>query len=295
MFLPLRTRFDALHDRFGTAGILIAVIALVAALGGTAVAANNALTGKEKKQVRNIAKKFAGKRGAKGTPGPAGPLGPQGPAGIAGPAGANGDAGPQGDEGAPGASVFVEEEPAGDNCEVGGQKLSSPVSGISYVCDGKIGEDGEPGEDGESGPEGSPWTMGGTVPSGETLKGSWSIGQVNADAADEPVYLDISFGIPLAASPTNVHFFPNGSDPLFTTHCPGTVSDPQASPGRLCIYAAAGQTNWTVPVAGGLAGNTVNAANKVSPDPTVGAVIEGGTDGAGPASAFGTWAVTAPN
>ena len=41
----LRTRYRALHNRFGTAGVVVAVIALVVALSGTALAASGATVG----------------------------------------------------------------------------------------------------------------------------------------------------------------------------------------------------------------------------------------------------------
>jgi hypothetical protein len=76
----------SIHQKLGTAGFVISIIALVAALGGSAFAAKGALTHKQKKEVKKIAqteaKKFAGKPG---------------------PAGAKGDTGPKGDRGAKGA------------------------------------------------------------------------------------------------------------------------------------------------------------------------------------------------
>jgi Collagen triple helix repeat (20 copies) len=82
-----------MHDKLGTAGLIVAIVALVAALTGTAFAAVG-LNGKQKKEVTKIAKKYAGKKGA---------TGPAGPAGAAGAPGAKGDAGAKGDSGAPGA------------------------------------------------------------------------------------------------------------------------------------------------------------------------------------------------
>jgi hypothetical protein len=93
-----------IHERLGTAGFVIAIIALVAALSGGAYAATGGgLNGKQKKEVTKIAKKYAGKPGANGAPGGAGPVGPTGTAGAAGKDGANGTNGAPGDPGAPGA------------------------------------------------------------------------------------------------------------------------------------------------------------------------------------------------
>ncbi|HET9154320.1 MAG TPA: hypothetical protein VFN85_09425 [Solirubrobacterales bacterium] len=85
--------FSRIHQKLGTAGFVIAIVALIVALGGAAYAALPGLNSKEKKEVKKIAKKFA-KQGATGAPGAPG---------VMGPAGARGDSGAKGDTGAPGA------------------------------------------------------------------------------------------------------------------------------------------------------------------------------------------------
>jgi hypothetical protein len=90
-----------IHNKLGTAGLVIAVVALVAAVAGTAFAAGG-LTKKQEKQVVKIAKKYAGKPGApgaQGSKGDTGGTGPQGQKGDPGPKGDNGERGPQGDTG----------------------------------------------------------------------------------------------------------------------------------------------------------------------------------------------------
>jgi hypothetical protein len=77
-----------MHQKLGTAGFVVAIVALVVALTGAAFAAGG-LTKQQEKQVKKIAKKYA-KRGKTG------PVGPQGPAGAPG---AKGDQGPKGDRG----------------------------------------------------------------------------------------------------------------------------------------------------------------------------------------------------
>jgi hypothetical protein len=100
-----------IHSKLGTAGLVVAIVALVVALAGGAYAAQQGLNGKQKNEVKKIAKKFAGQDGA---PGATGPQGPKGDAGATGPAGKDGA---DGEDGAPGAD----------------------------------GEDGAPGADGEPG------------------------------------------------------------------------------------------------------------------------------------------------
>ncbi len=87
------------HSKFGTAGLVVAIVALVAALTGAAFAAGG-LTKQQEKQVKKIAKKYAGKRGPAG---PKGDTGAKGDQGAKGDAGAKGDTGAKGDSGQPGA------------------------------------------------------------------------------------------------------------------------------------------------------------------------------------------------
>jgi hypothetical protein len=93
--------YQRFHDRFGTAGVILGIIALILALGGTALAASGKLTSKQKKEVEKIAKKYAGKPGAPGAPGAVGPQGPGGPKGDTGAQGPQGEEGPQGPQGEP--------------------------------------------------------------------------------------------------------------------------------------------------------------------------------------------------
>jgi hypothetical protein len=87
-----------IHNKLGTAGLVVAVVALIAAVAGTALAAGG-LTKKQEKQVVKIAKKYAGKQGPQGPRGDAGPAGAPGPAGATGPKGDTGSDGPEGPEG----------------------------------------------------------------------------------------------------------------------------------------------------------------------------------------------------
>jgi hypothetical protein len=84
--------FSRIKDKLGTAGLIVAVAALIAALGGTALAALPGLNSKQKKEVTKIAKKFA-------TPGPAGPAGATGSQGAKGDAGSAGAPGKDGQNG----------------------------------------------------------------------------------------------------------------------------------------------------------------------------------------------------
>ena len=80
--LPIRAN----REPFGKAGLTVAIVALVFAMIGGAYAAGT-LTGKQKKEVEKIAKKFAGKNGSAGLQGSSGKDGSPGAAGQPGPPG----------------------------------------------------------------------------------------------------------------------------------------------------------------------------------------------------------------
>lgn len=93
-----------IHEKLGTAGLIVAVVALVAALTGSAFAAVDKLSPQEKKEVKKIAKSFAkkGPTGPQGLAGPAGAPGAKGDTGAKGATGPEGPEGPTGEEGPPG-------------------------------------------------------------------------------------------------------------------------------------------------------------------------------------------------
>jgi len=176
--------FSMLKNRFGIPGI-IAVMALIFAMIGGAYAATGALTAKQKKEVKAIA------RGLVGT-GPAGAVGPQGPAG---PAGALGTAGEKGATGPKGAT-------------------------------GDTGPKGATGDTGPTCPSGAC-----TLPSGATETGLWSVGRVQGVPV---VFVSASFPLRLTANPTFNFVHVLETNP----NCPGSISEPKANPGQLCVYTA---------------------------------------------------------
>jgi hypothetical protein len=252
--------YQRIKDRFGTAGLVVAVIALVAAVGGTALAAGG-LTKSQEKQVTKIAKKYAGKPGAIG------------PAGANGTNGTNGAAGAKG---ADGESVDVNTY-AGPECATAteeGAELTN-TTGTVYVCNG------------ENGIEGSPWTAGGTLPSGKTETGVWG-----GIAAAGPNVFPMSFSLPLALPLDAAHAIgikEGASVPAEcenTTHA-GTASptNPEADPGYVCAYLAFDSSESENSVAV----KNLAIANGAS---TAGAYLFFGSPE--PAFLTGTYAVTAP-
>lgn len=253
-----------LRNQVGTAGLVVAIVALVAALAGGAIAATGGSSdGKASASA-------AGKKGPRGPKGPKGAPGPAGPQGPVGPQGPKGDAGSAGANGADGA-------------------------------DGTDGEPGPTGPTGKAGKEGSPWTAGGTLPEGATETGAWGFGEGGpAGATVENAgfsYLPISFPIALADQlpPANVHFLDESGNEIPSgnpsTDCLGTVAEPTAANGHLCVYTGY-LLNAQIGVSGGLFpvqrvdGSFEPGAN------TAGAFLVFREVGATGGTAAGTWAVS---
>ncbi len=147
-----------------------------------------------------------------------GKRGPAGPQGVAGAVGAQGAAGPAGKDGAAGK-------------------------------EGLQGKEGPQGQPGEKGVEGSPWAVGGTLPSGKTLTGDWSVYTEGSGSAHVQATDSVSFGLPLASVPAAHYIREDGKEPFFDeatkkegereqSACPGSAASPKAVAGNLCVYAS---------------------------------------------------------
>jgi hypothetical protein len=246
--------FSRIHNKLGTAGLIVAVVALIAALAGTAFGALPGLNGKQKKEVKKIAKKLvkAGPQGPQGAPGPAGA---QGAAGAKGSDGAAGKEGPPGPPGEPGV------------CSISNPKCVLPP-GATLTGTWSFFNRGLQQLETEVGGETKSYLVG--VPR---------------------VLVHISFPLRINPAPDLFSVAENwigeGQDP--TPDCPGSYTEPEAAPGELCLYAAevanAG-SNATHEPEGFSAFETDRTSGVVFQFLT----NEEGLNGWG----FGTWAVTAP-
>jgi hypothetical protein len=276
----LRHPIRALHEPFGKAGLTVAILALVLAMGGAAFAASGSLSGKQKKEVQKIAKRYAKAGVAGGT-------------GAAGPAGKNGARGAEGLSGSDGVGVTTAAASSAE-CPSGGIKVSS-ASGKSKVCNGTTG-----------------FTE--TLPSGKTETGVFSTG-LRRGEAEYIYYEEIAFPIPLAAPIEAGHALyvtteeqEGGTAPA---ECPGSVEEPTAAPGNLCFYQGSTRVGSEEVEDPPLSGQMVTVEGEfrfvtvVSPtEPPTGAGSSAGKTGAiagfgyeavaGTTWLQGTWAVTAP-
>jgi hypothetical protein len=282
--------FSRLRKRVTFPNVVLTLV-LVFAMTGGAYAAKKILITSTSQISPSVLKKLKGNRGPAGK---AGATGPQGPAGPAGPAGAGskgepGTAGTNGTDGANGASVTSKAfNGKVGSCNAGGSEFSS-ASGTTYACNGAEGKEGE------EGPEGSPWTAGGTLPSGKSEKGSWgAAGQPYpvVKGVVEAVVASISFTVPLSAAPEKVTVITAGKEGE-GGGCPigSKVSKPEAEPGNLCVFVSEADnvlnSYITKPDEGVLGGGNGSAS-------TMGAVVVSLAEThEEPVLAFGTWAVTA--
>ena len=149
-------------------------------------------------------------------------------------------------------------------------------------ADGAAGVQGPEGPEGPQGDTGAPGPLVGTLPAGATLRGAFGFG-ARVDAVGSLVEGVISYPFPTATSPTRIVVQKDATPPA---ECPGTIAEPAALPGFLCLYVrvannvdgdgvrafgASGQTNFRY---GAIVFSTATAA---------GMTME----------ASGTWAVTA--
>jgi hypothetical protein len=247
--------FSAIRKRFHvTPSTVIATLALVFAMSGGAYAASKYVITSTKQISPKVLKSLKGANGKNGAAGPAGPAGAAG-AGTAGAQGAQGAQGPQG--------------PAGTNGEKGAPGTNGGVGPT-----GATGAQGATGEVNTAGP----------LPSGKTEKGAW-VNLFNAGGASEFASTAISFTIPLSAAPT-MHYVTHAEwatqTPPPPTACQGSLNEPTATTGNLCVYGA-NETNTSVAA--------VSAPGEAGAG-KFGATVVTVSAAAGPSIAEGTWAVT---
>jgi hypothetical protein len=234
-------------------------LALVFSMTGGAYAAGKYLITSTKQIKPSVLKSL---KGANGKNGVAGPAGPAGPAGLAGPAGPGGPAGKDGTNGTNGTN--------GQEGKVGSAGTLGPTGpkGLSPT--------------GPTGPVGAPWPDGGTLPSGATETGTY-VFVARALGLEEQAF---SFSIPLKAPLDNTHFIEetsshNGKND--TPECEGTVEEPKATAGNLCMYYNIGEGKSVVL---GVTSEGISGALAIF-DVTQ---LNNGED----ATSNGSWAVTAP-
>jgi hypothetical protein len=126
---------------------------------------------------------------------------------------------------------------AATGCNEGGTKINS-ASGSTEVCNGE---------------EGSPWTAGGKLPTGATETGDW-VAAENPNPTDKffTMYSEINFSIPIGETldADHVHYVNEAGEEELngtaspSTECLGTVAEPTATPGNLCIYTGFSQMQF---------------------------------------------------
>lgn len=264
--------WDRIRERVGSAGLVVAVIALVLAVAGGAYAAGGGLSGKQKKEVEKISKKFAGKPGAPGTAGANGKDGANGSNGKNGTNGTNGTVGPAGK------SITARAALPTECGERGGAIVEDEAvpPGEIEVCAGQ---------------EGQPWTPNNALPAGATETGSWVF--TANESSEKEVYAALSFAVPLKAvlDAAKVHFESEANFADFDgpggeeIGCEGTNAIPLAPEGNLCVYG-------NVNVSGATFLAIHNLGNGASGGNRAGALLIFEREATGSAIGSGSFAVT---
>jgi hypothetical protein len=281
----LRHPIRSITEPFGKAGLTVAILALVFAMVGGAYAAGG-LTKSQEKQVTKIAKKYAGKPGAPGANGANGTNGSPGAAGKDGTNGTNGTS-----------AEAVSFTGSKGTCTEGQGGLEVKSGGpVKYVCNGKEGEPGaiHPSE---------------TLPSEATETGSWAVGPIDVPKSECFLHCHttnsaISFVISLPAELDQGHIAAvtaGGEEFNFETisfgtpvNCLGSVSQPEAKPGFLCVYVShLENTLVPYPLVEKLTSTGTFSAEGASRTGALLQVLSGSTNEPELVSGWGSWAVTA--
>jgi hypothetical protein len=260
--------FASIRKRLTVTNVVL-TLALVFAMTGGAYAAKKYVITSTKQISPVVLKALQGKAGPAGSQGPAGTAGAAGTAGSAGSKGENGAEGKAGSNGKDGTSVTSKAfTGAAGTCQEGGSEFTAAEAKKTYACNG------------------SPWTAGGTLPSEKSEKGTWGVSGYSAKVG-QPELASISFAIPLkkALGASNVIYVKPG-EPA-PSGCKGTVAEPEAEPGNLCVFSQGGQ-------AVNMASGTIHDTTFAIGASTTGAFVIVSTSAAEePTVGVGTWAVTA--
>jgi hypothetical protein len=151
---------------------------------------------------------------------------------------------------------------------------------------GPQGPQGTQGGQGAQGVQGPPGPITGDLPAGVSLRGNYMDAGNNGGSTNHSA---VSFGLRLSAAPTVNYITAGGTPPAV---CPGTLTDPQAAPGNLCVYEAqaTNATSFRGVCNAEISGCPANQASRE------GFAIYALVETAGnPMYVFGSWAVTAPS
>jgi collagen triple helix repeat protein len=237
--------FSRIHEKLGTAGFVISIVALVAALSGGAYAAG-ALNPQVKKQITKESKKFSkkfSKQFAK-----AGPQGAKGDTGAPGANGSNGAAGSPGNPGEPGSSG----EPG--MCSEGNPTCVAPsgstLTGTWAVAGGA--------EDLAMATISFPLRVSPAPTAIQESNTKVFEHQIGAEIKDgeTPFVGPYKTIIEMITSPEGPGKAAEEDEAAFRALCPGSFENPEAESGYLCIYNGDRSGDPVPPTAPALVGFT---------------------------------------
>jgi hypothetical protein len=150
---------------------------------------------------------------------------------------------------------------------------------------GRVGPQGATGPAGPAGPAGPLTTV---LPAGQTLRGAFNL-DAAAAAGGASVGQGLSFGLSLRTAPTLVIRAP--TDPA-TAQCPGSVGNPTAANGVLCVYVSSASANTATTAEFPTGLRVIDFPSGSQGANVFGAEMFIFSSGAGRFFVDGTWAVT---
>ncbi len=201
MSKSLRTSYAALRDRFGPAGLVLSVLAIVLALGGGAYAASGGGSHATASKAKALTKaQVLALIKANSKPGPAGPAGANGTNGTNGAPGGSGPEGKQGPKGEQGNPAEYPKTLPSHQTETG----TWAISGLFYTHDAEVVE------------EAFETTITFPIPLSPVISEEEEVG--------------IKYGQARYVTPSQAMAGGNGEG------CTGNDKHPTAAPGWLCVY-----------------------------------------------------------
>ena len=175
------------------------------------------------------------------------------------------------------------------------QKCARHDARLRWSATGPPGPRGPQGLQGAHGTQGIQRTQGiqgqagpfpTTLPAGATITGTFAVAGGNSGGTGTDWgYATISFPYPLATAPTP-HYLPLAAPP--TAACPGSVGNPTATSGNLCVYEGVLEGSGTPQICTPLINSSAGCPDQASRTGAIVRVLESGSRWVH----AGAWAVT---
>jgi hypothetical protein len=161
---------------------------------------------------------------------------------------------------------------------------------LTWNQQGAQGIQGRQGIQGVKGVKGDPGSITGQLPSGATETGAFVARGLYDVPGRSIVDVALSFSLFLSASVPSYYVYPGGPD----TPCRGSLSDPEAAPGTLCVYQGVSSNLASVFLVDPVTTTTTDVQTPPGTAAVFGEIVRAYGVNPGGFSVYGSWAVMAP-